>query len=153
MKFIKRKSAVKPITGSIVDTTNIDDKSTNTYSANIIDKFNSYSTEETFTGKYWIDGKKIYRKVVDLGLIGTESADKSYTIGTNIEKLIECKAKLISSTNTSCDLIPVENDDVYAKVNTYSKNGVINITLKRSGIGHYSDRNLVVTVEYTKTTD
>lgn len=25
---------------------------------------NTYSTEETFTGKYWIDGKKIYRKVV-----------------------------------------------------------------------------------------
>ena len=37
MKFIKRKSAVKPITGSIVDTTNIDDKTTNTYSANVID--------------------------------------------------------------------------------------------------------------------
>lgn len=36
-KFIKRKSAVKPITGSIVDTKNIIDKTTNTYSANVID--------------------------------------------------------------------------------------------------------------------
>ena len=38
MKYIKRKSAVKPITGSIVDSTNIDDKTKNTYSAEIIDK-------------------------------------------------------------------------------------------------------------------
>ena len=37
MKYIKRKSAVKPITGSIVDTTNIADKTSNTYSANVID--------------------------------------------------------------------------------------------------------------------
>ena len=29
----------------------------------------NYSTEETFTGKYWVDGKKIYRKVVDLGTL------------------------------------------------------------------------------------
>ena len=28
-----------------------------------IEKQNSYSTEETYTGKRWIDGKKIYRKV------------------------------------------------------------------------------------------
>lgn len=38
MKYIKRKSAVKPITGSIVDTPNIDDKSKNTYSARIIEE-------------------------------------------------------------------------------------------------------------------
>lgn len=38
MKWIKSKSAVKPITGSIVDTTNIEDKTTNTYSANVIDE-------------------------------------------------------------------------------------------------------------------
>jgi len=25
----------------------------------------NYSTEEIFTGKYWIDGKKIYRKIID----------------------------------------------------------------------------------------
>ena len=40
MKFIKRKSAVKPITGSIVDSTNIADKTSNTYSAKIIDEKN-----------------------------------------------------------------------------------------------------------------
>lgn len=37
MIYIKRKSAVQPISGSIVDTTNIENKATNTYSANVID--------------------------------------------------------------------------------------------------------------------
>ena len=38
MKYIKRKSAVKPITGQIVDTVNVDDTTTNTYSARIINE-------------------------------------------------------------------------------------------------------------------
>ena len=28
-----------------------------------------YSTEEQFTGEYWIDGKKIYQKSYNLGTI------------------------------------------------------------------------------------
>ena len=51
MKFIKRKSAVKPITGSIVDTTNIDDKSKNTYSANVIDGLTNIETVTNTNGK------------------------------------------------------------------------------------------------------
>lgn len=112
-----------------------------------------YSTEEILTGETWKDGKPVYSKTFDLGLIGTTSANISYTIGENIDILIDKEAKLINATSNACDLIPVENDGVYAEINANSKNGVINITLKRSGIGHYSDRNLVVTVKYTKTTD
>lgn len=45
-KFIKRKSAVKlsPITGSIVDTTNITDKNSNTYSARIFEEMLTIAT-------------------------------------------------------------------------------------------------------------
>ena len=35
-------------------------------SISALNKVNTYSTEETFTGKYWIDGKKIYRKVIHI---------------------------------------------------------------------------------------
>ena len=38
MIFIKRKSALKPISGEIVDTENISNKKKNTYSARIIEK-------------------------------------------------------------------------------------------------------------------
>lgn len=37
---------------------------TNTYSCDYINKINNYSTEEQVVGK-WIDGKPIYRKVVE----------------------------------------------------------------------------------------
>ena len=38
MIYIKRKSAVAPISGSIVDTFEIDNRTTNTYSARVIDE-------------------------------------------------------------------------------------------------------------------
>lgn len=38
MIYIKRKSAVQPISGSIVDTFEIDNRTTNTYSARVIDE-------------------------------------------------------------------------------------------------------------------
>ena len=47
-----------------------------------------YSTEETFTGKYWIDGKKIYRKVVSF-TYQYISKDISLPIGiTDLETLV-----------------------------------------------------------------
>lgn len=76
MKFIKRKSALKPITGSIVDTFNIANKTTNTYSARVIDDLvsssggeteNIYSTTEQVIGT-WIDGQTLYRKVYHVEL-------------------------------------------------------------------------------------
>lgn len=44
----------------------------------------NYSTEEQDTGKFWIDGKKIYRKVVDCG--GLPNADTK-TIAHNISDI------------------------------------------------------------------
>ena len=38
MKYIKKKSISKPISGKISDTLNINDKNTNTYSAKIIEE-------------------------------------------------------------------------------------------------------------------
>ena len=43
MKYIRKKSISKPISGSISDTLNIEDKKTNTYSAKIIEELISLS--------------------------------------------------------------------------------------------------------------
>lgn len=63
MKYIKKVAVtpIEPATGSIFDGTNITDKSRNTYSANVIDKFNTYSTEEQVVGTW--NGKPLYRKM------------------------------------------------------------------------------------------
>lgn len=43
-----------------------------------------YSTDETFTGQYWIDGKPIYRKVVDCGALPNNT---SKTVNHNIANI------------------------------------------------------------------
>ena len=89
MKFIKRKSALKPITGSIVDTFNVNDKTKNTYSANVIDELvkEVYSTEEKVIGTFL--EKPLYERTFDLGLIGDSNAISKYAIGENIKFLVD----------------------------------------------------------------
>lgn len=47
---------------------------------------NVYSLEETFTGKYWIDGKKIYRKVINFGALPNKTT-KNVLTGLQIESI------------------------------------------------------------------
>ena len=61
-----------------------------------------YSTTETFTGKYWIDGKPVYRTVIHT----TIPADSSYEIqefdGTNVDIIINWYGNVkhtVSDTN------------------------------------------------------
>lgn len=46
----------------------------------------SYSTEEVFTGKYWIDGKPIYRKCFYYATPPTQNT----VLVTNVDKCIDC---------------------------------------------------------------
>lgn len=66
MKLIKRVavSEIPKINGSVVDTFNVEDKTTNAPSIRAVEEKLTYSTEEKQIG-YWIDGKPIYRKVVE----------------------------------------------------------------------------------------
>ena len=148
MKYIKRKSAVKPITGNIVDTTNIDDKTTNTYSARVIDEMNTYSTEEKVVG-IWIDGKPIYRKVVYFGALPNAT---SKTVNHNISNL----DILINSYGFG-----KRSDDYYFSVfypNTKVEQSIrmlINSTTIEINTASIDRSNIYVYVilEYTKTTD
>ena len=48
------------------------------------------TTEETFTGKYWIDGKPIYRKVWTIGASSTLNQDISISAPiTNLDKVVD----------------------------------------------------------------
>lgn len=51
------------------------------------DSISQYSTAETSTGQTWIDGKPIYRKVIELGVI-TQGTTKSVNHGASIDSLI-----------------------------------------------------------------
>lgn len=63
------------------------DKSSLVNAVNEIITQNAYSLEETLTGKYWIDGKPTYRKVINVGAI---TGSGTITIAHNISNFKRC---------------------------------------------------------------
>ena len=110
----------------------------------------SYSTEEVNTGKKWIDGKPIYRKVIDCGALpNNANKDVAFTF-SGIDMIINIKA--ISSSSTSIITIPRASStanqcvDIYA----YKPSDIIRISTSMDYSGY---TKTYITIEYTKSTD
>lgn len=106
-----------------------------------------YSETETRTNKVWIDGKPIYRKVIDCGVL-PNSTTKSVAHGiSNISYMIS----IVATANDSTIYIPlpnpnsVESNIIYLSVD----NNYVNVTTGTSR----NNFNTKVILEYTKTTD
>lgn len=130
---IKKTSEVIPKAGHTVNVES--DSTTNTYSCDYINDRNTYSTDEVFTGKYWIDGKKIYRKVI-----------------TNISIAV--------AVNTWTTLTTINNLETLINITTYATNSIRtanSYAADSSGIitGYFQVESTItrLVVEYTKTTD
>jgi hypothetical protein len=148
MKYIKRVSKVKndDTKGYIINSTNVVDKEKNTYSANVIDKFNTYSTEEQLIGK-WM-GKNHYRKIITFTPAGTIAPDTwtilfNYTF-TDLELLT--KSTVINTDSANSGEIKwltvqyFKNDKAFKGLHT--RNSTVTLPA-----------NSLLVVEYTKTTD
>ena len=103
------------------------------------DTFFQYSTEEQFTGEYWLDGKKIYQKSYNLGTINAfRKIENIANFDRNIRYEFSMKANdKISGMNgnSSTDLFVTTGGDVYINTN---------------GNARY---DVVLTLWYTKTTN
>ena len=108
------------------------------YSAKYTNDRNTYSTNEVFTGKYWIDGKKIYRKVITI------------TLSNNFTQLI---SNVNSLTNY---IIKVKQSDGTIRPYTYFSN--VDLALTSSNIAQIRTTSTsgaygfecTITIEYTK---
>ena len=120
---------------------------------------NTYSTNETVIGK-WIDGKTIYRKVIDLGVLPNEGTFRIPHNIDNLDRIISMRG-MAKNPNQNL-LLPFSygtgkdgvNSDGTVKVNTVP----INIYEEQGNIVVYtlSDRSNMtgyVILEYIKTTD
>ena len=117
-------------------------------SSNAVAQAFSNSTTEHFTGRYWIDGKKIYQKVVQEASF-TSSSPLSVAIA-NLDFLIDVRMKrnydsshstwwiFGAGTTTTNNLIVKQNADS------------ISIEPQSSG---QTIKNFSAIIEYTKTTD
>ena len=108
-----------------------------------------YSTEETFTGKYWIDGKKIYKKVI----ITTAGTLQNLLNSMSIETVIYKEGM----ANAGYDTTWFINDYPSDEQNNY-KFGIRRKTSTGQFVvsygSNYSDSSsLYLILEYTKTTD
>lgn len=77
-----------------------------------------YSTSETFTGNYWIDGKPIYRKVINdttpatgNATFGANNNNKSVQIGETCDCIIDIRG-FVEYVNDVNGMINVQTSDV-----------------------------------------
>lgn len=107
MKYIEKKSIVSlpQASGSISDTWNIENKKENAPSIDLIQKSLSYSTEEVFTGTYWIDGKPIYKKVIECGAM-PNATNKQVPTGLSNAFYLDYEILMHSTANRAYIKLP-----------------------------------------------
>lgn len=117
--------------------------STNAY------KGTKYSTSETFTGNYWIDGKPIYKKVVDCGALPNTTTKNVPHGVTNISLVLTATA-MTYSTNTAYPFAPLPS------INPATLTSSVALYVDRSNIRLVTNANLSMydktfaIIEYTK---
>lgn len=122
--------------------------------SNAVSRALSYSTTEANTGKTWIDGRPIYRKVLTATL-QTDEQVLNLTISNQIQSLVRVEGTL-SKENIDFP-IPycfIDTSSKLYQVYCYCQGRDLNI-IPRSTDGDYFVAGCTVKaiVEYTKTTD
>ena len=150
---IKKKNTTIPINGKIVDTENVEDKTSNAPSLRLVEEMTKdiYSTEEVRIGT-WLN-KPLYRKVINAGVINI-SAGSSINIAHNISNIelvnkVEAKIVYLSAKTQNTYYLPYINGANNTSVTIVDKT---NVVIKSIGEG-WSGHNIYITLEYTKTTD
>ena len=118
-----------------------------------------YSTNETKTNKVWIDGKPIYRKIIEINKNNLVSGDNYITYDfsttgtvTNLELMYERQYHLINKApaNTTASNI----DDWYVQLTADKDNNRFIITLGSVLVSRINNGySIWILLEYTKTTD
>lgn len=123
------------------------DSTENAPSVHAVKLLNTYSTDEIKIGT-WIDGKPLYRKVIEStsGNINVETVVGSIN---NFEYLKILTGTIVNSENTSVNFPFIFNANNLGEL-FMSSNGSINCLVTN---GAYANRPIKVIIEYTKTTD
>lgn len=107
-----------------------------------------YSISETRTGKTWIDGKSIYRKVIECGALPSSTEAIINTGITNADMLIHLWGTAKGSSCVPLPFISTESNSIQLWLG--SSMDVLHIRTNSATWASYIG---YVVVEYTKTTD
>ena len=110
----------------------------------------AYSTEEKEVGT-WIDGKPIYRKVIDFGILPNSTNKEVQHNISNLQNFVKIDGIAIRNDNNFWQAIPL----TYRSADT-GYNTALTVTQSKVVITCDADRSMFngyVILEYTKTTD
>lgn len=122
----------------------------NAVTSNAVAESLSFSTTEQKTGGVWIDGKPIYRKVVDFGALPDNTAKTIAHNIANLSKIIDLKGIAIDTSDHTYLPLP------YSSAVNITSSVSLNVSGSNVSIRTSQDRsryNCYVFIEYTKTTD
>ena len=142
---------------ALIEFKNLPDTSTPLSAENLNNNFNElnnrdvYSTEEQCIGK-WIDGKPIYRKVVQF-TIGAINTANQHSLGITAQAIVGWKGYFKNSSNQYWPM-----DNFYVDGSTTSgiwvfadaANGIL---YEQHNYSYPTGKQATVIIEYTKTTD
>ena len=112
----------------------------------------SYSTSEFDTGGKWIDGKPIYRKVIECGALPDATTKRVATGVSNVDTLISLKGMAYAPAA----IIPLPFTDlqnIAQQIRIYYETSGSSIALSTAGNFSTTYPNTIAIIEYTKTTD
>lgn len=111
----------------------------------VISASQTYSTEEQLTGDYWIDGKPIYRRVINFGTLPNTTTKAVNISSYNIEKLISYRGMAYRS-DAQIEL-PHYDKTYYIAVSYDVNNSNINVYASND---RSSFKESYLIIEYTK---
>lgn len=146
---IKKKNTTIPINGKIVDTENVEDKTSNAPSLRLVKEMTKdiYSTKEQAIGT-WIDGKPLYRKTIVANFeLQLATQVTCYDVRHNISNI----DKVVHAEMTD-GIKHIPNLSMNGGTTTidYVSSTMIEIRYINDS---WSSRDWYITLEYTKTTD
>lgn len=108
-----------------------------------------YSTEETDTGKKWIDGKPIYRKVLEFSRTNQDSFSLRISSSPIVDKFVSIDGYIYGNNNLQHGLYRVGDNDQF-RYYVGSKNDIIAMVGSSFPVAPFTGYFII---EYTKTTD
>lgn len=149
----KDGNVVYPDVGLNLDDVVYSDDPTESIEGDIADPYN-YSQAEKWTGKLWIDGKKVYRRVFTGTCSNTAGVRANVTLWASapVDTIISVCGQVQYSDNSGngYNVLPFGSDGATENRYVYRQNGTSNINLAIMSQDASPARKYVVIMEYTK---
>lgn len=153
LNFIIKAKQSAGLVATVVDNLNSTSE-TDALSAKQGRLLGTYSTDNEVQVGHWIDGKPIYRKVFNVGLLGNTRRDNYFNFADGIYKNIIKVDGFLYKANGSCTTQQYNSDGSYLLFHAETTStGTLMLMVNRSSAEFWADWYVSFIVEYTKTTD